>query len=633
MLSVSTYATPMRGCAATLKTRMGDFPLPGVVCIAAGPQRGLQGGNGFRMIAVRSGTLRGWIAAGLAVASLGNVALSGRPPAATVVALDPGVTDGVGAPLDFAEYEAENGATNGRIVGPDRTFATLASEASGRRAVLLERQEDYVEFTLSAPANALTVRYAVPDAPDGKPVDARLGVNAQGRRIADLAVTSRYCCYYGHYPFTKHVADGKGHHFFDHARILLDEVLPSGTVVRLTRDAQFQASWIAIDLVDFEMVPAPLRRPSRALSVVDFGADPHGELDCREAFAKAIAAASGSRRPLWVPPGHFRLDGHVQVDRVEIAGAGPWYSVLQGDGVGLYGRDAPNPSQAVDIHDLAIIGQVNERDDHKALSGIGGALGGGSRIRNLFIQHVKVGLWLDGPFDGLTVAHIRVLDTTADGLNLHRGISGVIVEESFFRNNGDDGIASWAEKLANHDIIIRHNTVVAPILANGVAIYGGHDITVSDNLIADTLTEGGGLHLGNRFDAVPLSGKISLKGNMVVRGGSVDPRWHIGVGAVWLYALDAPIQAQIDLQMTTLLDSSQEALLLFGRRIDGLVVNGLRVDRAGGSLIELRADGSATLSGIRATGIVEPAVRKCSAFQLEWKGSNNGLNSASAQGC
>jgi hypothetical protein len=32
--------------------------------------------------------------------------------------------------------------------------------------------------------------------------------------------------------------------------------------------------------------------------------------------------------------------------------------------------------------------------------------------------------------------------------------------------------ASWAEKLANHDIIIRHNTVVAPILANGVAIYG-----------------------------------------------------------------------------------------------------------------------------------------------------------------
>jgi hypothetical protein len=381
------------------------------------------------------------------------------------------------------------------------------------------------------------------------------------------------------------------------------------------------------------MVPAPLTRPLHALSVVDFGADPCGELDSREAFVKAIAAASGSRRPLWVPPGHFRLDGHVLVDRVEIAGAGPWYSVLLGDGVGLYGRDAPNPSQAVDIHDLAIIGQVNERDDHKALAGIGGALGGGSRIRDVFIQHVKVGLWLDGPFDGLIVRHVRVLDTTADGLNLHRGISGVIVEESFFRNNGDDGIASWAEKLANHDIIIRHNTVVAPILANGVAIYGGHDITVSDNLIADTLTEGGGLHLGNRFGAVPLSGKISLTGNMVVRGGSIDPRWHIGIGAVWLFALDVPIEARIDLRTTTLLDSSQEAVLLFGRRIDGLVVNGLRVDGAGGSLIELRADGSATLSGVDADGVLDPAVRTCGAFLLDWQGSDTGLNNSSAHGC
>jgi hypothetical protein len=568
------------------------------------------------------GCSRRLIAVALAVPFLWNGAVGGQPSAATVVALDPGVTAGVGAPLDFTEYEAENGVTNGRIIGPDRAFGTLASEASGRRAVLLEGQGDYVEFRLSAPTNALTVRYALPDGPEGQPTEAGLGVYAQSRRIAELPVSSRYCCYYGHYPFTKHVAEGGGHHFFDHARILLDGVLPAGTVVRLRSDVPSQAAWIAIDLVDFEWVRGPLSRPSRAVSVTDFGADPSGALDSREAFAKAIAAASGSRRPLWVPRGHFRLDGHVQVDRVEIAGAGPWYSVLQGDGVGLYGRDAPNPSQAVDIHDLAIIGQVNERDDHKALAGIGGAMGGGSVIRNVFIQHVKVGLWLDGPFDGLDIRHVRVFDTTADGLNLHRGISGVVVEESFFRNNGDDGIASWAEKLANHDIIIRHNTVVAPILANGVAIYGGHDIGVFDNLIADTLTEGGGLHLGNRFGAVPLAGKISLRGNMVVRGGSMDPRWHMGIGAVWLFALDAPIKAQIDLRATTLLDSSQEAVLLFGRRIDGLVVNGLRVDGAEGSLIDLRADGSATVSGVSATGMMGPAVRTCGDFHLEWKGSN-----------
>jgi hypothetical protein len=163
------------------------------------------------MIALRSGLLRCLIAAGWTVASLGNVALSGQPSTATVVALDPGVAAGVGAPLDFVEYEAENAATNGRIVGPDRTFATLAAEASGRRAVLLDGQEDYVEFTLSAPANALTVRYALPDGPEGKPVDARLGVYAESRRITELAVTSRYCCYYGHYPFRqRHPFRGPG---------------------------------------------------------------------------------------------------------------------------------------------------------------------------------------------------------------------------------------------------------------------------------------------------------------------------------------------------------------------------------------------------------------------------------------
>jgi hypothetical protein len=558
----------------------------------------------------------------LSLPLLCNLGWPHPPTAATVVALEPRATAGVGAPLEFVEYEAENGASNGRSIGPDRTFTTLPAEASGRRAVLLEGPGDFVEFTLSAPANALTVRYAVPDGAQGKPIDGTLGVFAQGQRIAELAVTSRYCCYYGRYPFTKHPADGGAHHFFDHARTLLNRVLPAGTVVRLMRNPGDPGPYCALDLVDFEMVPPPLGRPARSMSVVEFGADPSGELDSRQAFTRAIAAASSSRRPLWIPSGHFRLDGHVQVDRVELAGAGAWYSILHGDGVGLYGHAAPHPSRAVNIHDLAIIGEVQERDDHQPLAGIGGALGGGSRIHNLFIQHVKVGVWLDGPFDGLVVRRIRVLDTTADGINLHLGVSNAIIEESFFRNTGDDGIASWAERVANHDIVIRHNTVVAPILANGVAIYGGHDIAVTDNLIADTLTEGGGLHLGNRFRAVPLSGKISLRHNVIVRGGGFDPRWPSGVGAVWLYALDAPIEAQIDFKDTTLMDSSHAALLMRGQRIEGLMVHGLRVSGAAGPLLELRTEGSATLSGVDATGVLDPAIVNMGGFLLNWKDSH-----------
>jgi hypothetical protein len=43
-------------------------------------------------------------------------------------------------------------------------------------------------------------------------------------------------------------------------------------------------------------------------------------------------------------------------------------------------------------HELLFGGRLRQ-----ALAGIGGALGGDSRIRDVFIQHVKVGLWLDGP--------------------------------------------------------------------------------------------------------------------------------------------------------------------------------------------------------------------------------------------
>src|ERR1700720_1592854 len=132
------------------------------------------------------------IAVLLIIPGLLDAVASPPPTPATVVALDPKITAGVGARLGFVEYEAENGATNARIVGPDVAFTTLAAEASGRRAVLLEAERDFVEFTLSAPANALTVRYAVPDGPEGQFTDTTLSVYARGKRIAGLAVTPRY---------------------------------------------------------------------------------------------------------------------------------------------------------------------------------------------------------------------------------------------------------------------------------------------------------------------------------------------------------------------------------------------------------------------------------------------------------
>ena len=92
----------------------------------------------------------------LLLIALAQPAFANRASTETIAALPSSVTSGVGAPLSFVEYEAENVVSHGRIVGPDRTFGTLAAEASGRRAVLLESAQDFVEFTLAKPANGVS---------------------------------------------------------------------------------------------------------------------------------------------------------------------------------------------------------------------------------------------------------------------------------------------------------------------------------------------------------------------------------------------------------------------------------------------------------------------------------------------
>jgi hypothetical protein len=50
---------------------------------------------------------------------------------------------------------------------------------------------------------------------------------------------------------------------------------------------------------------------------------------------------------------------------------------------------------------------------------------------------------------------------------------------------------------------------------------------------------GGGIQVGNRFSAVPLSGTTTIDNNTLVRTGTLDPNWKFGVGAIWFYASDS----------------------------------------------------------------------------------------------
>ncbi|CAG6395441.1 hypothetical protein [Actinacidiphila cocklensis] len=192
-----------------------------------------------------SATAAALAAGGLAVAMTTQTASA----APTAQAVSPFAVSG-GATVPFTEYEAEAAATNGSPVGPDYTQSTVASEASGRRAVTLGGQGKYVEFTLSKPANAVDVAANLPRGASGT-----VSVYVNGTRIAGkLAVTSQYS-----YVDTGWIAGAKTHHFFDDSRLLLGQDVAAGGKVKLQLDAGDTGS-ATVDVADFEQVAGAAAR-------------------------------------------------------------------------------------------------------------------------------------------------------------------------------------------------------------------------------------------------------------------------------------------------------------------------------------------------------------------------------------
>jgi hypothetical protein len=556
-----------------------------------------------------SWTLTGLLATGL-VASAQVVATG---PAAA--APGGGSSGGAGARIPFTEYEAEQGTTNATVIGPDRAYGTLAAEAVGRQAVQLDGKGEYVEFTLRKAANAVNVRYSIPDTADGRGRDASLGVYVKGRRVQSLALTSRYSWYYGQFPWTNNPADGGRRQLYDDSRVLLGATLPAGTKVRLQVGSVDTSPSYVIDVADFEKVAPAGKAPRRALSVVDFGADRSGTKDSSDAIQAALDVAQGTGRTVWIPKGTFKVTRHLRVDRVSVRGAGPWYSMLTGEGVGVYGGYNPTPSSDVHLADFAIFGEVAERIDADQLNAIGGALND-STVDNVWMQHTKVGVWLDGPMDNFKLSRSRILDQTADGLNFHQGVTNSTVVDTYVRSTGDDGLAMWSEKDPNVNNTFTRNTVKVPVLANNIAIYGGSDIKVTHNLVTDTVTQGGGIQIANRFGSVPLAGTTTVAGNELVRTGSLDLFSHIGNGALWFWAGDAPLTGKVNVRDNLIADSSYEAIQFYGQPVGNVTFDRNTIAGAGTFAVQLNTSGSATFRRTVASGIAAGVYDCDSGFTL-----------------
>lgn len=517
------------------------------------------------------------------------------------------------------EYEVEDQPNTGSVIGPDRTFGTLAAEASGRRAVRLERPAQAIHLKLAAKANGLTIRYSLPPQDNGRRSSVAL-IEIAGRTIARVVLKSRYS-FDNTDPPPHQAFDRPVHHFWDEIRVLLPRAFRRGTTLELRMAAD--ASPFAVDLVDAEFVTAPAGAPPGSISVLQFSADPSGQHSSRDAFLRAIEAARTFGRPLYIPAGRYQVDGHVPIDDVKIVGSGSWYSLISGHNLGFY--SASRGSNRVSLSGFAIESDVATREDRLPLAAIGGTFNR-SVFQNLYLHHAKVGIWLDGPAHDLTIRNVDIADQAADGINLHRGIANARVESNHIRNTGDDGIASWSDGIANDGIVIRGNRISTPGLANGIALYGGRNIFVSDNYIADVLVEGGGIHLGTRFRAAPFRGTIRVRHNRIVRSATMDPNWHFGVGAIWVYALEQAIDADISISGNEVDDPGCEAVQLLGpNRIDHIRIDRLKIAGRATTVISLQAEGSMTARGIVASHIRRAQVVNVPhSFQLINGGENQG---------
>jgi autotransporter-associated beta strand protein len=454
-----------------------------------------------------------------------------------------------GATVPWTEYEAENAITTGTVIGPDITFGTMASEASNRRAVKLDTTGQYVKFTSTGTANSIVVRLSIPDSPGGGGADATLNVYVDDTFIMPLNVTSKYSWLYGpDFPTNlTNTPGGTACHVFDEASALLTDtngqsvtILPGHTLT-LQKDSANTAASYTIDFIDLEQVPPALTNTNGYIDITAYGAKADGTTDNLSAITAAYNAAKAARTGLWITSGTFLVSNNLIVNGIKINGAGMWYSKL----LSMSGSTGTgfNVGNNVQISDIAIFGKSTNRNDGGAA--LIGSPGSNSVLQNLWIEHFAGGIALGSAatskFNNLTINNCRIRDLTADGINLHCGATGSLIENTTIRSSGDDGIALWSlsgttAAIPDNNNVITNCTVQMPWISNGIAVYGGSANLVQNCEVYDIATSSG-LMISAYFAALPFA-SATIQNVNLYRCGGTDYANNLPFGAIEVKAMD-----------------------------------------------------------------------------------------------
>ena len=460
-------------------------------------------------------------------------------------------TDGYGAKMPYTTHEAENASVeNGATIQQSTDMESTAVEATNQTYVELPKKDAAVTFNVTEPANALNIRYTIPDGASGQ-----LDVQVNGSSVGNLDLSSHSAWQYlkGDHEYDQAIDGSSARFRFDETRLLLKDIqLKSGDKISLVKKKDDNVPY-GIDFIELEQAPAPVAQGENSISIVDKGASANDDGDDTAALLAAVEEAKASGKSVYIPEGRFNFDKQVNIeaDNLKISGAGVWHTQLHftsdkryGGGI-VFGHNSNGIELSNLYMDSNLTSRYNEDAQYKAISG---TLGKDSKIHDIWVQHFEVGMWI-GDYDqtgnmkytdGLVVENARIRNNLADGINFAQGTKNSTVKNSNIRGNGDDGLAIWSSisdgtnAAAEENNKFLNNTIESGWRAAGIGIFGGKGHEISGNLIKDVFA-GAGIRVntvfaGHNFDLND-SG-IKIHDNTILRSGTTNDLYKLHRGAI-----------------------------------------------------------------------------------------------------
>ena len=460
-------------------------------------------------------------------------------------------TDTYGAKMPYTTHEVENATVeNGATIQQSTDMESTAVEATNQTYVELPKKDAAVTFNVTEPANALNVRYTIPDGASGQ-----LDVQVNGSSVGNLDLSSHSAWQYlkGDHEYDQAIDGSSARFRFDETRLLLKDIqLKSGDKISLVKKKDDNVPY-GIDFIELEQAPAPVAQSENSISIVDKGASANDDSDDTAALLTAVEEAKASGKSVYIPEGRFNFDKQVNIeaDNLKISGAGVWHTQLHftsdkryGGGI-VFGHNSNGIELSNLYMDSNLTSRYNEDAQYKAISG---TLGKDSKIHDIWVQHFEVGMWI-GDYDqtgnmkytdGLVVENARIRNNLADGINFAQGTKNSTVKNSNIRGNGDDGLAIWSSisdgtnAAAEENNKFLNNTIESGWRAAGIGIFGGKGHEISGNLIKDVFA-GAGIRVntvfaGHNFDLND-SG-IKIHDNTILRSGTTNDLYNLHRGAI-----------------------------------------------------------------------------------------------------